>query len=182
MLHHAQQELGDKLNVSWRYFSLEQVNNKFGPDWKLWEQPESYPSRSRLCWKGAEAARKQGKEAFERFHLALLGARHVDGKELTERETIVDAAGKAQLDVDRFERDFDSANLDAVGRDHEAGVSTYGVFGTPTLVFEGGRSAYLRLRPLPPESEMSAVWERLREVVAERPYILEVKRPVPPVK
>ncbi len=182
MLHHAEQELGDKLQVTWRYFSLEQVNNKFGPDWKLWEQPESYPSRARLCFKGAEAARRQGDDAFKRFHLALLTARHVDGKELTESQTILDAARQAELDMDKFETDFESANLDAVGRDHEEGVNTLGVFGTPTLVFEGGRAAYLRLRPLPPESEMTAVWGQLQELIAERPYILEVKRPVPPVK
>ena len=137
MLHHAQQQLGDKLNIAWRYFSLEQVNQKNGPDWKLWEQPESYPSRARLCFKGAEAARKQGEDAFTRFHLALLAARHVDGKELTEPQTILDAARSAELDMSKFERDFDSATLDNVGRDHEAGVNTYGVFGTPTLVFEG---------------------------------------------
>ncbi len=182
MLHHAQQQLGDKLKVSWRYFSLEQVNNKFGPEWKLWDQPESYPSRSRLCWKGAEAARQQGDDAFARFHLALLTARHVDGKELTERQTIIDAARSAELDVEQFERDFDAATLEGVGRDHEAGVDTYGVFGTPTLVFPDGRAAYLRLRPLPPESEMMGVWERLRDLIAEHPYVLEVKRPVPPVR
>jgi predicted DsbA family dithiol-disulfide isomerase len=182
LLHHAKQELGDKLNVSWRYFSLEQVNNKNGEDWKLWQQPESYPSRARFSFKGAEAARKQGDDAFDRFHLALLAARHVDGKELTERDTIFDAARSAELDVDQFERDFDAANLDSVGRDHEAGVNTYGVFGTPTFVFDGGGAAYLRLRPLPPDSEMMAVWDRVKDVMAERPQILEIKRPVAPVK
>ncbi len=182
MLHHAQQELGDQLKVSWRYFSLEQVNNKNGADWKLWEQPDSYPSRSRLCWKGADAAREQGDDAFKRFHLALLTARHVDGKELTDPETILGAAKSAELDMARFERDFNAATLTAVGHDHEEGVNTYGVFGTPTIVFDDGRAAYLRLRPLPPESEMMAVWERLQDIIAERPYILEVKRPVPPVK
>jgi predicted DsbA family dithiol-disulfide isomerase len=182
LLHHAQQELGDKLNVNWRYFSLEQVNNKNGDDWKLWEQPESYPSRARFSFKGAEAARKQGDDAFSRFHLALLAARHVDGKELTERQTIMDAAKSAELDMTQFERDFDRATLDGVGRDHQAGVDTYGVFGTPTFVFDGGRAAYLRLRPLPPESEMMAVWEQLEKVMADRPYILEIKRPVAPVK
>ncbi len=182
MLHHAQQQLGDKLNVKWRYFSLEQVNQKNGPDWKLWEQPESYPSRARFCFKGAEAARKQGDDAFSRFHLALLTARHVDGKELTDPQTIKDAAKSAELDMDKFERDFNDATLDTVGRDHEEGVNTYGVFGTPTLVFEGGKAAYLRLRPLPAESEMTAVWDQLQNMISTRPYIQEIKRPVPPAK
>ena len=182
LLQHAQQHLGDKLDVTWRYFSLEQVNQKNGPDWKLWDQPESYPSRARLAFKGAEAARKQGKAAFDRFNLALLTARHVDGKDLTDRQTILDAAKAAELDVQQFERDFDAATLGPVGRDHEEGVQTYGVFGTPTFVFEDGQAAYLRLRPLPPDDELPAVWEQLRALMQDRPTIQEIKRPVPPAK
>lgn len=82
----------------------------------------------------------------------------------------------------RFEQDFNNASLDAVGHDHEEGVNTYGVFGTPTFVFPDGRAAYLRLRPLPPEPEMMAVWQQLEAIMEERPYILEIKRPVAPVK
>ncbi len=158
------------------------MNSTKGSDWKLWEQPESYPSRARLAWKGAEAARRQGPEAFERFHLALLTARHQEGKDLTDRETILGAARRAELDLDRFARDFDAATLDAIGRDHEEGVQRYGVFGTPTLVFGDGRAAYLKLRPLPPESEYRAVWQELRDIIEGRPYIQEIKRPVPPTR
>jgi hypothetical protein len=114
--------------------------------------------------------------------VALLTARHVDGKELTDEQTILDAARSAELDVERFKKDFKDASLDAVGRDHEEGVDTHGVFGTPTFVFPDGRAAYLRLRPLPPESEMPAVWRQLEALMVERPYVLEIKRPVAPVK
>lgn len=180
MLHWIKEHVDDGLELHWRYFSLEQVNQKHGPDWKLWEQPESYPSRGRLAWKGAEAARQQGPEAFERFHLALLRLRHEESWELTRPETIVEAARRAGLDLEQFQRDFQAATLDGLARDHEEGVQRYGVFGTPTLVFPGGRAAYLKLRPLPPESEYPAVWERLKDIIAGRPYIEEIKRPVPP--
>ena len=73
--------LGDRLQVTWRYFPLEQVNSVEGPEWKLWEQPADYKSRGRGAFHGAIAARNQGDDAFERFHLALLKAKHVEGKE-----------------------------------------------------------------------------------------------------
>jgi predicted DsbA family dithiol-disulfide isomerase len=182
LLHHAKQQLGDRISVTWRYFSLEQVNSTQGPEWKLWDQPDTYPSRARLAWKGAEAARRRGTEAFERFHLALLTARHQEGKDLTRRETILGAARAAGLDLAQFERDLDHATLAALGRDHEEGVERYGVFGTPTLVFANGRAAYLKLRPLPPEDELLAVWERLADIIGDRGYIIEIKRPVPPAR
>ncbi len=182
MLHSVKDRTNGQLDLRWRYFSLEQVNQKHGPDWKLWEQPETYPSRGRLAWKGAEAARQQGPQAFERFHLALLRLRHEESWELTRPETILEAARRAGLDLDRFQRDFEQATLDGLARDHEEGVQRHGVFGTPTLVFENGRAAYLKLRPLPPESEYVAVWERLKDIIADRPYIEEIKRPVPPAR
>ena len=74
MLHWVKDRTNGQLDLHWRYFSLEQVNQKHGPDWKLWEQPETYPSRGRLSWKGAEAARQQGPAAFERFLVGLLRA------------------------------------------------------------------------------------------------------------
>lgn len=180
MLRSVKEHLGDDLKVRWRYFSLEQVNQRIGPDWKLWEQPESYPSDARLAWKGAEAARRQGDEAFDRFHIALLTARHVERKDLSERQTIFDAAAEAGLDLDQFERDFDEATLEAVGRDHETGVAEYGVFGTPTLVFGPGRAAFLKMFPPPPESERLEVWREIRAIAEGRPEIREIKRPVPP--
>ncbi|MDP9472752.1 MAG: hypothetical protein M3Q71_19155, partial [Chloroflexota bacterium] len=62
------EQLGDRLQVNWRYFPLEQVNSAEGPEWKLWEQPDSHRSRGRVAFQAAIAARNQGDEAFERFH------------------------------------------------------------------------------------------------------------------
>lgn len=136
--------------------------------------------RGRWAFKGAEAARKQGKDAFERYHIGLLAARHVDQKELTDKETIFETAREAGLDMAQFENDFDAATLESVAKDHEHGVSTYGVFGTPTLVFEDGKSGYLKMRPLPPDDELVDTWKQVKSVVAGRPEIGEIKRPVAP--
>ena len=49
--------MGAKLTINWKYFSLEQVNNQQGLQWKLGEQPDHYPSRGLRAFWAAEAAR-----------------------------------------------------------------------------------------------------------------------------
>lgn len=174
-------QLGDALQINWRYFSLEQVNSTEGADWKLWEQPPEYQSRGRLAFQAAEAAKQQGKAAFERFHMALLEARHEHAKKIFLRETILDAAREAGLDLTRFEADLaNPALLAKLAEDHTDAVEQYGVFGTPTLVFANGRAAYLKMKPAAPAEESLAVWSDLAQTIVHRPYIEEVKRPVPP--
>jgi predicted DsbA family dithiol-disulfide isomerase len=173
--------LGDKLQVTWRYFPLEQVNSTEGPEWKLWEQPADYKSRGRGAFHGAIAARKQGEEAFERFHLSLLKAKHVDGKEHSSRETLLEAAKTANLDLAQFERDLDDTSLLAnIGPDFQEGREKYGVFGTPTFVFEDGSSAYIKMRPAAPNGDAVQVFEEFVHTVKGRPYIAEIKRPTKP--
>jgi predicted DsbA family dithiol-disulfide isomerase len=173
--------LGDRLQVKWRYFPLEQVNSVEGPEWKLWEQPADYKSRGRDAFHGAIAARNQGEDAFERFHLALLHAKHVEGKEHSRRETLLEAAKAANLDLARFERDLDDRSLLAkIGTDFEEAREHYGVFGTPTFVFPDGASAYIKMRPAAPSEDAVAVFEDFVETVQGRPYIAEIKRPSKP--
>jgi predicted DsbA family dithiol-disulfide isomerase len=174
-------ELGDRLQVNWRYFPLEQVNSTEGPEWKLWEQPADYKSRGRGAFHGAIAARNQGEDAFERFHLALLRAKHEDGKEHSRRETLLEAAQAANLDLKRFERDLDDSSLLAkIGPDYEEAREQYGVFGTPTFVFEDGSSAYIKMRPAAPNGDAVTVFEDFVQTVQGRPYIAEIKRPTKP--
>jgi protein-disulfide isomerase len=156
------------------------VNSIEGPEWKVWERPAGHRSRSLLAFSAGEASRRQGNEAFERFHLALLRARHEDGLTLTEPDTIRSAAEIAELDVAQLEQDMqDPMILNVLARDHEEGVAL-GVFGTPTLVFEEGGSAFLKMRPGPPPEESVDVFDALRTFAATRPYIAEIKRPSPP--
>ena len=179
MLRKAKDIEGDNLEIEWRYLSLEQINTKEANGWRIWDQPSSYPMRSRWAFRGAEAARKQGNDAFERFHLNLLKARHVDRKELTTIETIYETAEASGLDLDRFKQDFEEATIDQVGVEHQAGVEKHGVFGTPTLGFNEEHAGYLKLRPLPPDDELGETWKEVKALIYGRPEIGEIKRPVP---
>ena len=119
--------------------------------------------------------------AFDRFHNALLRAKHEDGKDHGRRQTLLDVAGSVGLDVERFERDLsDRSGLPLIGVDYEEARDRYGVFGTPTFLFPNGEAAYLKLKPVPPEAETMALFEDFVRAGRDRPYLLEVKRPQRP--
>ena len=170
------------LNITWKSFSLEQVNSKEGPDWKVWDHPQREQSRSLLALWAAEAARRQGTEAFERFHLALLTARHGgDGRiPLNEIAPMLDVAETSSLDVAKFQRDLnDKGLLDNVARDHTEATQDYGVFGTPTFIFESGNAVYLKSF-IPPVEESIEFFHHFIGLMSERSYLGELKRPQPP--
>jgi predicted DsbA family dithiol-disulfide isomerase len=169
---------GRDVEVDWRYFSLAQVNSEV-EGWTVWKAPADEDVRGRLAFQAAEAARRQ--DAFDRVHLPLLEARHLDKLELSDREVVLDVAARAGLDPDRFERDLnDPRILDALARDHQRAVADHSVFGTPTIVFPNGGAAYVRLRPAPDGDAALEVFDELTRVISQKPYVLELKRPARP--
>ncbi len=172
--------LGDDIEFVWRSFPLEQVNSAEGPEWKLWEQSDDYVSRGLYAFRGAEAAKRQGREKFLSFHYALLDAKHVDGKNIGRKTVVLDVARAAGLDMDAFGAAIDDRSLLAnIGVDYATARERYDVFGTPTFVFPGGQAAYMKMRPNAPASDAAAVWRDFVETVVDRPYIAEIKRPNP---
>ncbi|MER3437627.1 MAG: hypothetical protein C4346_08585 [Chloroflexota bacterium] len=180
-LRAVQRHLGEGLIIRWRYFPLEQVNSAEGPDWKLWEQPSDFKSRSRDAFHAAIAARRQGEESFLRFHYALLDLKHIQGKDHGRRSTLVEAGELAELDMPRFLSDLEDRRLLAeIGRDYLEGREHFGVFGTPTFVFPNGAAAYLKMRPAPPAEEAMTVFQEFVHTVRDRSYVVEIKRPKRP--
>lgn len=170
-----------ELDVRWRYFSLSQVNTKV-EGWTIWGEPHpDADGRGRASFMAAEAARRQDGR-FEAFHMELLRQRHELERPIDDPDALRAAAQAAGLDLERFERDRqDPFTLAALAADHQYAVKELGVFGTPTFVLPEGRSAYLRLRPAPEDPEEAvAVFNELLDLVGERPYVLEVKRPNKP--
>jgi predicted DsbA family dithiol-disulfide isomerase len=173
----VKQELGDRLQINWRFFPLEQVN---APDetFKLWEKPADYKSRGRPAFQAASAARQQGPEAFERFHLALLKQRHEAGNDIRKPATLEAAATEAELDLDQFRQDAsNTAAWDQMRVDFEHGKNEYGVFGTPTIMFENGQGAYLKLNPKRLPNDPIEFFNDFVDTVRDRPSVIEIKRP-----
>lgn len=171
----AVQVSGRWLEVEWRYFSLTQVNSR-SDGWTVWGAPPSPPVKGRLAFKAAEAARRQGR--FNDVHMPLLEARHHSRLDLDSEPVVEEIALQAGLDMDRFRSDLaDPSILDALARDHRRAVTELGVFGTPTLVFANGASAYVRLANDVDSGSALEVFDRLVAVAEKEPRILEIKRP-----
>jgi predicted DsbA family dithiol-disulfide isomerase len=165
------------LNITWRYFSLVQVNSKV-EGFTVWDAADS-EARGRLAFKAAEAARRQ--DAFDDFHMALLRARHERRADIDAVAVVEQVADDSGLDLDRFRKDMaDPQIIGALERDHRAAVADHGIFGTPTFVFGGGVAAYVRLSEPPEASGSVAIFDRVISIGAEEPRILEIKRPVKP--
>jgi predicted DsbA family dithiol-disulfide isomerase len=177
-LRQVKTHYGERLKVEWYAFPLEQVNSIHGPDWKLWEQPDDYRSRGLWALRASAAAKRQGGDAFDSLHLGLLRARHEVDRDIADPDVLAEVARDAGLDEGRFKRDLaDRSLLAAIGEEYARGQEQHGVWGTPTLVFNGERAAYLKLRPAPPAEEAVRLFEELFDIIASRPYVIEVKRP-----
>ncbi len=172
----------EPLEVTWKPFSLAQVNQKTGdPDYRAWAEPDEDLDQSLWGLRAGQAARRQGEDALRAFLPLLLNARHQDRAELNDTAVLQRIAGEAGLDVERFTTDLnDRSTLDEIAESHTHAVEELGVFGTPTFVFEGGGSAFLKLiRPQENEQALSA-FNSLLGLMRDEVFVGEVKRPQPP--
>ena len=181
-LREVNRQLGDaRIEVIWKFFPLEQVNAPADAETAIWDLPPDRRSRGRDSMHAAIAARRQGRDAFDQFHAALLTLKHEEGFDHGKRSTIEEAASRSQLDLVRFRADLDDRDLlIEIRDDYVSGRDELGVFGTPTFVFPGGQSAYLRLLPAPPLEDAIPLWEDFVRGICDRPYVREIKRPQRP--
>jgi len=167
--------------ITWRAFPLEQVNAPEGSDWGLWERESRIRSKSRSAFEAAFAAKRQGQDAYMRFHWGLLKAKWEDDQDHGRRSTHLAVAEAAGLDLDKFQSDLeDPALLADIGADYTEARNVHGVFGTPTVVFPNGGASYLKLTASFPPEEASAFFREFVSTIRDRPDVLEIKRPTPP--
>ncbi len=167
--------------MAWKNFALEEINKKQPSEWHVWDQPDDYPSRGLPAFRAAEAARRQGEEAYERMHWALLEGRHERRKDFRDPADIEGLAREAGLDMARFKHDLaDRSLLERIARDHTEAVTKHYVFGTPTFVFERGGPIFVRIRA-PEEPQAAArAFEGFHALFVAQDSFDEVKRPHPP--
>lgn len=178
-LDQVKDELGDDLDIIWRMFPLEQVNAP-DPDFKVWEQPNDGKSSTLRSFQAFHAAQQQSEEQFRKFHDALFRKRHEDGRNLSRQEVLESAAEEAGLDIDQFREDLASdAVFKAIERDYTEGRDQHEVFGTPTMVFDNGHGAYLKLNFMDMPSDPVGFFHEFVSVVRDRPSVIEIKRPRP---
>jgi protein-disulfide isomerase-like protein with CxxC motif len=172
---------GQDIEVDWQPFSLAQVNNKEEGTF-VWESPDIIDGTDPilLAHKAGLAAKRQGKEAFESFFMALLKARHEDKADLNDREVMEAAAVVGGLDVGRFWEDAADPDLmRELSESHTKAVEEYGAFGVPTFVFDGGNPAFLKMF-IPPDEQAVEIYDSLLKTMSQFAHVGELKRPQPP--
>ena len=173
---------GQAIDVDWQPFSLEQVNSDKGEDFKYWEQPGALDGSDNtlLAHRAGLAAKRQGKESFEAFFIALLKLRHEDRKSLTEPAVIDEAVNNSGIDMARFREDLaDPDLLREIGESHTIAVEEHGAFGVPTYVFPNGATAFVKMH-IPPDEAAGEIYESLTRVITGAQHVGELKRPSPP--
>lgn len=172
--------------ISWRYFSLEQINTPADSTWRIWEQDGDDYLRhdGSTNWSGlhafwaAEAVRRQSPALFNTFRAALFDARHEQKIALNQRAVIAQVAAACGVDMARYARDtHDPAVRDVLRQDHEYARAQYNCFGGPTLCFDDTNAVYVKVREHVPDSDAVALFDDIAHSFIRRTYLTELKRP-----
>ena len=157
------------MRIDWRTFSLKEVNRP--DDVPPYLRAGAEPSVSVLALALAHAAREAD---FAGYHHTVFEAMHGEERKLGEEDLLAIAkeAGVTDFDRDRWTTE--------VGAEHKEAVALRGVYGTPTLIFDGA-GAYMRLTGfLESDDEALALLDSLAGVAAGRVNLVEVFSPHEP--
>ena len=168
------------IDVTWRFFSLEEVNREDGKK-HPWERSWSYGwSMLRVA---AALRREFGNEAVGRFYAVAGRTLHEDGLKVHTPEGVAAVLAEIGSDPALVDKAIaDETTNDEVRADHEAALA-FGGFGVPTLVLDGpgGRSALFGpvVTPAPVGEEAGRLWD-LVVGWTEFPHLYELRKPKTP--
>jgi len=110
-----------------------------GVTFTMWTR-DDYPTWSLPALEAAKCVASQGNEAFERVHLLLFEAFFTKGINIGIREEVVEVVRGADVDMDRFLKEYDAGTARAqVLKEYEGAHSTYQITAIPTVIFDGGQ-------------------------------------------
>jgi 2-hydroxychromene-2-carboxylate isomerase len=161
------------LDVSWRFFSLEEINRADGKK-HPWERDWSYGwSMMRI---GA-LLKRIDEDLLDQWYLAAGTALHVDGRKPHRREVAEDLLGQLGLDPALAGQAIDDPSTsEDVRADHDR-LTSLGGWGVPTLVFAGDRPLFGPVLIEPPAGPAALRLWRLLTGWLEFPALYEVQRP-----
>jgi 2-hydroxychromene-2-carboxylate isomerase len=161
------------VDVSWRFFSLEEINREEGKK-HPWERQWSYG------WgmlRVAALLRRSSMELCDRFYAAAGRALHEEGRKPHQPRVAGQLLADIGVDPELVDEAIaDPTTHDDVKADHDRAVAL-GCFGVPTLVFPDGQSLYGPVvTPAPTGADALALWELVR-LYRRFPHLYELKRP-----
>ncbi len=102
-------------------------------------QGDDWPSTTLPAFRAAWCVSQIAQEQVHDFDLRIRRAFFAEGRNIGKRETMLELAKEADLDVPAFIRIFDSnESRDAVLEEAKLGKERFGVRGTPTLMLSDG--------------------------------------------
>ena len=175
-----QEKIDDNLNITWKSFLLEQVNSRRGEQWKAWEDPR-FTSRDIPPHEAAKSIlTHHGQEAFEKFHIAVFRAYHVDKRDIANPLELLNIAEELGIDTTEVAEDLRTRRFkEVVGADHEEADEQYDIFGVPTIIFNGEQPTFIKLAEGEWEGtdEDVSLFHDMYNVSAPRAYVMEIKKP-----
>jgi predicted DsbA family dithiol-disulfide isomerase len=133
----------------------------------LWAEPEA--RRGLLPAAAAKWAEAQGEDVLRAVQLAFFEARHVERRKIGRPEVVEEVLNEAGVDGAGVTKELlsDRRWLDAARADHEEAVGL-GIFGVPTLVFDGAGPVFVRLTEVPEGERAAEVFRRVRDGIKDR--------------
>jgi 2-hydroxychromene-2-carboxylate isomerase len=163
------------LAVTWRFFSLEEVNLVAGKR-HPWERPWSYGFGQMRV--GALIRRDLGNDALDRWYAAVGKAFFFDGLKTHVPEVHAGVIAGAGFDASFVDRAVaDDTTLTEVREEHQDAVARYGAHGVPTLVLEHEYALYGPVVvPAPTGDDAVALWELVGSM-QRFPQLYELRHP-----
>ncbi len=163
------------LAVTWRFFSLEEVNLVAGKP-HPWERPWSYGFGQMRV--GALIRRELGNDALDRWYAAVGRAFFYDGVKTQVPELHARVIADAGFDPTFVERAIaDDSTLTEVREEHQDAVARYGAHGVPTLIVGDGFAVYGPVVvPAPTGDDAVALWDLVR-TLPRFPQLYELRHP-----
>jgi len=165
---------GAEWEVDFVPFSLGQVHVAEG-DPTVWDRPEV--DSGLLALQVGTAVRDRDPRAFPAVHRDLFALRHDHGRDLRDRDALVQVLAAHDVDAAGVFTAIDQGEvLDIVRKEHEAAARDHEVWGVPTFIL-GERAAFVRLmdRPGNDGNHARSSIDRILALLADTPELNEFK-------
>lgn len=169
----AQRE--DGLDITWKFFSLEEVNLEPGKR-HPWERPWSFGFGQMRV--GTLIRREQGNDALDRWYAAIGHAFFYEGRKTHQPDEHAAVIAEAGFDADLVDRALaDETTLDEPRLEHQDAVARYGAHGVATIILPGDYALYGPVVvPAPRGDDALALWDLVRGM-ARFPHLYELRHP-----
>ena len=163
------------ITVTWRFFSLEEVNRQEGKK-HPWERPWSY-GWSMLRVAARLRREEDGNDAVDRFYAVAGRMLHEDGAKVHTPEGVEEVLRQIGRDPGLVaEAVADPSTSEEVRADHQRVLDLSG-YGVPTMVIDGSTPLFGPVvTPAPTGPAAGRLWD-LVAGWAEFPHLYELRRP-----